>query len=77
MSSVQRIVLSDEVKNALDQAQDADEMFALLNAAGDFYLCSQRREQRPMPLEEALKTIRQVAAGIEALERSVSTETKA
>jgi hypothetical protein len=55
--------LSEEVRHAIDAEEDINEAFALLNAATDYYV----REQRPMPLDEALATIRQVAAGIEAL----------
>jgi len=63
MSNVTRVLLSQEVTELIVYEASQAEAYAVLNAAVDL----QEREQREMTLPEALKTIRDVSAGIEAL----------
>lgn len=65
MTNVQRVKLSDEVAEAVEQATGSNGAFALLSAASDYYLATQRE----MTLAEALQSVGEVAAGIEALYR--------
>jgi hypothetical protein len=61
VSNVQRVSLPDQVAEELALCQDANEMFDVLNAAADGKLTAD------MTLEDALRTIHQVAAGIEEM----------
>jgi len=70
-SNLTRVVLSDEVAEAVRQAKDANEAFAILNTATDFYL----ETQREMTLQEALARIALVARYVEGIEYSAANGT--
>jgi len=63
MKLIQRARLSDEVQRYVTTNEEIDESFAVLNAATDWGA----EHDEPMTLEQALKTIRQVADQVEAI----------
>jgi hypothetical protein len=63
-NQIVRVVLSDDVMDAVQDANDANEAFAPMNVATDYYI----EQDKPMPLDEALKVIKREAAKIEARE---------
>ena len=62
MSNVQRVLLSEDVEDVIEQAGQND-AYRILEAASKIG----EREQRPMSLAEALAVIRQEAQKVEAL----------
>lgn len=64
MSAAQSVILSDDVQRAVDDSDDLDEVFALLNVATDHYV----QTGQPMTLEAAIAEVHRIAAQVEALE---------